>query len=171
MLSRAKWVFRAPFCALALSPSASQKLRGKLGLLLGGKEAHPSPIPAQEWGPAGVGTPTDCRWHLCLARFSGMKPLSVWTSMTSGLQGKVCSHQCLGLVFRCIRPPRWVWISCVSGVSSLAGLCLPLTFPRPNPALLFRCHGTNFEALDINTELSTLSMNSTGDAVFPVCLG
>lgn len=54
MLSRVRWVFRAPFYTLALSPSASQKQRGKLELPLGDREAaHPSPIPAKKWGPLG----------------------------------------------------------------------------------------------------------------------
>lgn len=58
VLSGAKWVFRAPFCALAVSPRVPQKLRGKLELPLGGREAaYPLPIPAKEWGPLGLGPP------------------------------------------------------------------------------------------------------------------
>lgn len=50
-------MFRAPFCALAVSPSAPQKLRGNLGLPLGGREAaHPPPNPCRGMGPFGVGT-------------------------------------------------------------------------------------------------------------------
>lgn len=85
MLSRARWVFGSPFCALAEGP------QGDAGVVAGQQGGCPSiPLHCKAMGPGGrVGAPTD--WHPCLHRFPGMNPTSVWPSMTSGLQGRFAS--------------------------------------------------------------------------------
>lgn len=54
MLSRVRWVFRAPFYALALSPRASQKQSGKLELhwAAGSLPIHPPSLQrnGSRWG-------------------------------------------------------------------------------------------------------------------------
>lgn len=145
----------------------------KLGLPVSRREAAhpPPPHPCRGIGPFGVGSPHWLQVTFLPRNVSGSEARFCVGQQDLWLQGEaLCPHQCPGSVPRGVHPSRWVWVRCISGVSSPAfallspfrGQAVRETQLPFQTQLLAPQPRQDSEAPGASTKLSALRTNSTG---------